>query len=350
MVDLKQSDSKPITIYDIAREAGVSASTVSRVLTCNANVRSEKKERVLRLIEKYDFKPNALARSLADAKSKTIGIIAADVRNPYYAELFAACEIAASERGYTVLLCNSFGETRQEEILLGKLEEQRVDAIIQMGGRVDDLVTSVEYVEKVNQLLNKIPMVVTGKLDGTSCCRVTIDAMKTMDLLMEHLVSLNHTKIALIGGRLDVTSTFEKQQRYKQLLAKYKIDLRPEFIANEDGYGYKAGYDSMNKMFEKGNIPTAVIAINDFSAVGIIKSIGEHNLKIPQDISVVSYDNTYIAELMMPRLTSIDYNYEIFGKMLIDTTIAVIEGNEVARLQMVSPTLVVRDSSGVAKT
>ena len=185
MDDSKQIENRSITIYDIAREAGVSPATVSRVLTNNVNVRKEKKERVLSLIEKYNYKPNALARGLADMRRNVIGIIAADIRNPYYARVFVACEQAARERGYTVLLCNSFGELEVEVQQLEKLEEQRVDAIIQIGGRVDDLQSNIEYVEKVNRLTNTIPIIIGGKLDGTDCYQVRIDAMAAMDLLME---------------------------------------------------------------------------------------------------------------------------------------------------------------------
>ena len=341
-------ENKVITIYDIAREAGVSAATVSRVLTNNANVRNEKKQRVLELIEKYNFKPNAMARSLSDTKSKVIGIIAADVRNPYYADMFVACETAAQKAGYTVMLCNSLGEQIQEEKQLEKLQEQRVDVIIQMGGRVDDLVSNKSYVEKVNQLMNTIPMVVTGKLDGTQCYQVQIDAMKCMDLLTEHLIELGHREIALIGGRMDVLSTFEKFQRYKQNLSKYQIPFREELVSEDGGYDYETGYTYMNRMLEQGIRPTAVIAINDFAAVGIVRSIQEHGLCIPHDISVVSYDNTYVSELLSPKLTTADYNYESFGEKLIETAVAAIEGREMPQIQLLPPTLIVRESSGRA--
>lgn len=341
-------ENKVITIYDIAKEAGVSAATVSRVLTNNANVRNEKKQRVLELIEKYNFKPNAMARSLSDTKSKVIGIIAADVRNPYYADMFVACEIAAQKAGYTVMLCNSLGEQVQEEKQLEKLQEQRVDVIIQMGGRVDDLVSNKSYVEKVNQLMNTIPMVVTGKLDGTQCYQVQIDAMKCMDLLTEHLIELGHREIALIGGRMDVLSTFEKFQRYKQNLSKYQIPFREELVSEDGGYDYETGYTYMNRMLEQGIRPTAVIAINDFAAVGIVRSIQEHGLCIPHDISVVSYDNTYVSELLSPKLTTADYNYESFGEKLIETAVAAIEGREMPKIQLMPPTLIVRESSGKA--
>ncbi|HBA46819.1 MAG TPA: LacI family transcriptional regulator [Lachnospiraceae bacterium] len=342
----KLSGEKTITIYDIAKEAGVSPATVSRVLTSSANVRQDKKEKITRLIEKYNFTPNAMARSLSDTRSKIIGIIAADVRNPFYSEVFVACEVAARRLGYTVLLCNSLGETQIEKSHLAKLQEQRVDALIQLGGRADDLVSDLEYVELVNSLPGKMPMVVTGKLDGTQCYQVQIDAMKSMDLLMDHLIGLGHREIAIVGGYIKVLSTFEKIQRYKQILQRNHIPFRPEMVEEHGSYNAASAYVRMNRMLEDGNIPTAVIAINDFSAAGIAQSLTEHGYRIPQDISLVSYDNTYIADVLIPKLTSIDYNYENMGRTLVETVTGALEGRQMPRLQMLEPTLVVRDSSG----
>lgn len=344
----RMNEGKAITIYDIAREAGVSPSTVSRVLTNNANVRPEKKERVLSLIEKYNFKPNALARGLADSRSKVIGVLTADIRNPFYAALFVACEVAAKEAGYTLLCSNSLDVLSQEEALLEKLQEQKVDAIIQLGGSVDDLSTNLEYSEFINRIMTTTPVVVTGKLDGTQCHMVRIDNVKVMDLLMEHLLSLNHTRIALVGGGMDVSSTFEKLQRYKQILQKNKIDYDPELLRINGSYNADSGYELMNDLLDKGVMPSAVIAINDFAAVGISRSILEHGYRIPQDISVVSQDNTFLTRIAVPNLTSVDYDYEQFGKKLIETAIAVVEGREVSMLQTVTPRLVVRESSGPA--
>ncbi len=302
----KNYENKAITIYDIAKEAGVSASTVSRVLTNSANVRSDKRERVQNLINKYNFKPNALARGLADTKSKVIGILAADIRNPYYSELVVSCEQAARAAGYTVLVSNFLGESEQEERQLEKLLEQRVDAIIQLGGRVDDLVSNIEYVELVNQAMATTPVIVTGKLDGTKSRMVRIDSMKALDLLMEHLLSLGHRKIAMVGGVLKVLSTYEKFLRYKQILKENGISYDPDLVPEGGSYDVKNGYELMNRVFDKGNIPTAIISINDFTAAGVMRSIVEHGYRIPQDISLVSYDNTYMTELLIPKLTSVD--------------------------------------------
>lgn len=345
MERLPENKDKVLTIYDIAKEAGVSAATVSRVLTNNANVRKEKKDKVQNLINKYNFTPNAMARGLSDTQSKVIGIVAADIRNPYYAEVFVSCENAAREAGYTMLLCNSLGITEREEQHLEMLQQQRVDAIIQLGGRVDDLVTNEEYVEKAKQITSAIPIVVTGKLDGTWCYEVQIDAGRALELLMEHLLGLGHQKIAMVGGRKSVTATMIKLQKYKEILEEHQIPYREEYVI-EGSYDFETGYLGMNQVLEMADVPTAVIAINDFAAAGVVRSASEHRCRIPEDISVVSYDNTHLTDLLIPKLTSVDYDYVNYGKKLVDTAIAAAQGKKVPRRQMVMPALVVRESSG----
>lgn len=339
---------KPVTIYDIAKEAGVSAATVSRVLTNNANVRPDKKGKILDLIEKYDFTPNALARGLSDTRSKVIGIIAADVRNPFYSEVFVACEMAAGKYGYTVLLCNSLGDKEGEKLQIERLQEQRVDAVIQLGGCVDDLYTQEDYVEQVNLLTKRVPMVVTGKLDGAECYQVRIHDGKSMELIMGHLVGLGHRRIGVLGGRMNVLSTYDKFQRYMQQLEEYRISFLPELVGGEGGYDTVTGYTEMSAMLKRGAGPTAVIAINDFAAVGVMRCLQEAGLRVPEDISLVSYDNTYIAELMTPQITSVDYDYAHFGEVLVETAIAASEGRDVPRSQWIEPVLVVRGSTGRA--
>lgn len=344
----KPNENKKITIYDIAEEAGVSAATVSRVLTNNAKVRKEKKDKVLAIIEKYQFKPNALARGLVDTKRNVIGIITADVRNPFYANLYVACEIAARELGYTVILCNSFGEMDEELRLLDMMQEQRVDAIIQFGGSVDDVETKKEYSAYINGVMSDIPVIVTGKVDDAECNAVQINAYRVIDLLMEHLVQLGHRKIALVGGRENVVSTNAKIKEYIHLHEVYGLDYKEEYIVSGN-YIQETGYQGMEKLLELEDIPTAVIAINDFSASGIIRCLHDKGYRVPEDISVVSQDNTYIAEYMVPSLTSVDYNYEKFGRLLVETAINTKEKKEVIPLQRIDPYLVVRESSGRLK-
>lgn len=345
MPNQKRQDGKKITIYDIAKEAQVSSSTVSRVLMGRGGVGEEKKERVMAVVRKYNFRPNALARGLANARSNIIGVMAVDICNPYYGALFVECEKAARQAGYTVVLSNSNDRDR-DICLLKKMQEQKVDAIIQIGGMVDDLFSDMEYAEAINQVMEEIPVIVTGKIDGTNCRMVRIDQAGTMELLMEHLLSLGHKRIALVGGRMNVLSTYEKFLRYKQILRKNQIPFDQSLVAEDGDYSVKSGYELMNRMLDEQIVPTAVIAVNELVAAGAMRSIQEHGYKIPEDISLVSYDNTYIAKLLNPRLTSVDYGYEEFGKKLVATAIAAIEKRETRLLQTVTPSLIVRESSG----
>ena len=165
---------------------------------------------------------------------------------------------------------------------------------------------------------------------------------------MEHLIDLGHKEIALVGGRMDVLATFEKLQRYKQILNNYQLDYHEEYVAT-GGYDYETGYDRMNELFDCSRIPTAVIAINDYAAAGVMRSVMEHGRRVPEDISVVSYDNTKITELLSPKLTSVDYDYEDFGQRLVETAIAAISGKAMPRIQLLTPELVVRESTAAVK-
>ena len=335
---------KNLTIYDIAQEAGVSPATVSRVLTGSARVSKAKKERIEALIKRYDFKPNALARGLSETKSNIIGMIVADIRNPFYATVFLECEKVASRYGYTLMVCNTLGEPELEDIYLEKMYEQRVDAIINVGGRVDDLVSNIDFVDHVNRIANVIPVIITGKLDGSDCYRVNIDQMQAMEIVMEYIISLGHKDIALIGGRDNVQSTVDKRSRYKQLLKRYGINVRNEFIVEGKRYDDESGYECMQKLFALEKLPTAIIAINDFTAVGAMRALTERGISVPEDVSIVSFDNTFIAEVTSPKLTSVSYSYENCGEKIVHAALGAIRGEEVPRIQLIQSELVIRGS------
>jgi DNA-binding LacI/PurR family transcriptional regulator len=339
---------REITIYDIANEAGVSPATVSRVLTKSATVSPVKREAVERLIRKYKFRPNAMARRLSHTRTKILGLMVADIRNPYYAALAVECEKAANKRGYTVLLCNALSDAALEESNLEKLHEQRADAIIQIGCRADDLISDRHYVRHVNQISRTTPFVITGKLDGANCYRLNIDDARGMEIVIEHLISLGHREIALVGGSKQVKSTYDKWQQYLRLVAKHHLVLRDEYFLEGD-YSDRSGYNCMNQLLSLDSIPSAVIAINDYSAVGVVKAAIEHGLSIPKDISVISFDNTFLSETLTPKLTTIDYDYVLFGQSLIDIAIDASTGNDIRREQYITPKLIIRESCGPAR-
>ena len=338
-------EKETISIYTIAKEAGVSPATVSRVLNGSARVSEEKRARVLALIEKYSFTPNALARGLSSVETKVIGLMVSDIRNPFYATMVVECEKAASEKGYLMMLCNSLGSNEMELTYLEKFNSQRVDAVIQIGGKVDELVSDTGYVQSVNKVASSMPVLITGKLDGADCYQVNIDEGQAMELLISFLIENGHRDIALLGGRDNVKSTVDKRLRYRQMLWKYGIPVREEYIIDGDSYDIESGSEAMRQfMREDHPMPSVVIAINDFTAVGVVRTLREAGYRIPEEISVVSFDNTYIAETCMPRLTCVGYDYRMFGRLLVDTAVCAIHGEEPPRVQMVKSRLVIRDS------
>lgn len=338
---------KAVTVYDIAQEAGVSVATVSRVLTKKARVNPDKRERIEALIKKYDFIPNKLARGLSETRSKLIGMLTADMRNPYYSQVIVECERCANELGYTLLACNTFAEKKMEYSILDKLYEQQVDAIVQVGGSVDELVTDSDYADRINRISSRIPVIISGRLDGTDCHQILIDQSQAMDLLMKHIISSGHKEIALLGGRSNVRSTVEKRARYKQQLYHYGLEYKEEYIVETDHYDDEGGYKCMQKLFKLNKLPTVLIAINDFAAVGIMRALHEKGIRVPEDISVTSFDNTFISEITIPKLTSISYNYREFGSKIIHAAVDSAEGRSVPLVQKVGTELVIRDSSSL---
>lgn len=341
-------EKEKISIYTIAQEAGVSPATVSRVLTGNAKVSENKRIRVEELIEKYNFKPNALARGLSNIETKLIGILVSDIRNPFYATMAVECEKCANKNGYMMMLCNSLGSNMQEYTHIEKLALQQVDAIIQIGGKVDEVVTDANYVKVVNGIAKRIPVLITGKLDEADCYRVIIDEGQSMEIILKHLISYGHKEIGIVGGRADVKSTMDKRFRYQQIMSMYGLPLREHYIVPANTYDIEGGYEAMRGYMESGfSMPTAIIAINDFTAVGIMRFLKEQGISVPNNVSVASFDNTYMAEGCEPNLTSVGYDYKDFGETLIQTAIAAIRKEKTPKVQLIQSKLYVRESTQI---
>lgn len=334
---------KAITVYDIAREAGVSPATVSRVLTSNARVSEEKRQRIEELIKKYDFEPNGLARSLSKQETKTIGMIVPDIRNPYFSNIFIECEMLASQYGYNMILCNTMNDLTSEMGHLRNLCEKHVDAIIQMGGNADEIEPNIEYVNLINKTARKMPIVAGGEFPGAECYKVYTEKEHGMGKLIDYLIQYGHRRIALIGGRNTVIPTVRKRESLKHYLQIYDLEPDPELITDSD-YGIEGGYESMKKLLDRNNIPTAIITVNDQVAIGVMRACAESKIRIPSDISLVAFDDTYFSEIAIPQLTSVNYNLKLHSEKMMATIIDSINGNETERVKSVETFLTIRDS------
>ncbi|WP_426446288.1 LacI family DNA-binding transcriptional regulator [Paenibacillus sp. S-38] len=340
---------KNITIYDIAKEAEVSVSTVSRVLNSTAPVKASTKETIMRVIEKYRFQPNALARSLIKKESGTIAMILPDITNPFFPEVFWGSENVAREKGYTFFLCNSAGEYSRESEYLSILQEKRVEGIIFVGGRINLADCPPQLIQEVTEAAESIPIVlVNGNLSKSNLHRIYTDEAAGAAMAAQHLVDLGHRDIAFIGGLDHITTTIQKVKAVKKKLKEHGLPLRSEWLHFGE-FSITAGRELMNKLLDGEERPSAVICVNDFTAIGAIKAATERGLRIPDDISIVGFDDSPLATAVIPELTTVTQNTFELGKLAVERIYQMINGLPAKRTTVLQPELVVRQSTGTAR-
>lgn len=338
---------KGVTIYKIAEEAGVSPATVSRVLTGNSKVSPEKLERVNELIEKYNFTPNALAKGLSESHSKTIGMICADISNPYYSSLFIACEKESYKQGYNLSLYSTFSQSEFELRNLIKLYEQRAEAIIVVGGQIDRLHPDPAVKQEIEKLSKAIPVIITAEIDYGKAVAVRINQERAMEEAVGYLLSLGHKHIVNIPGHPGVLSTVVKNRIFIEKMKAGGGVLNDRSIVSDlfsDHYTFESGIEAMNRILSYENRPTAVICTNDMCAAGVLRVLQERGIRVPNEISIVSFDDTYLSDMLTPRVTSVGYNYDTFAQNLVETAINLIENKPFERKSEMLPHIEVKES------
>lgn len=311
------SEKKRVTIYDIAREAGVSAATVSRVITGSAEVSDIKREKVLALIHQYHFRPNALAKGLSMTQSGLLGMLVPDVRNPYYASLFMACEREAFEMGYTLILNNTFTQENLEIAFLDKMIEQRVEAILICGGLIDRTPLPERYDAALKNTAQIVPVIIAGQTDIPGCSQISLDHEGGMRQLLGHLTKLGHRRIAFLYSGTNIRLTRIKKQAFIDYMREQSLPFPDEYLQEVEHFNEESGSRGMERLLGLDAAPTAVIGINDLVAAGAMRCALERGLRVPGDCSVAGFDNSYLSDLIVPRMTSIDYNYEQYGHKLV---------------------------------
>lgn len=339
---------KSITIYDIAKEAGVSPATVSRILTGSTTVSEEKRQKVQKLIEKYDFRPNAMARGLTVSSSKTIGMLVPDAQNPYYNSVFSSCCNAAYEKGYSMLLLNTFSDPAREKEALAKLIEQRVDAVIISGGRCDLAVQGPLSEESLRLISNRCRVVITSYSNYPEFAGICIDHRGCLDLAVDHLISLGHRDIGFVYAGPEYIGTKWKLDRLKEKLESYGLPFRKEWMIESRTYAHRGGRSAAHTIAELDQRPTAVIALNDVLAAGLLQGFHEVRIDVPGKISVIGFDNAYLTDITSPSITSVGYDYDAFGAMVVDYAVGEHAQDQGINL-LIPGELVCRDSTDVAR-
>jgi DNA-binding LacI/PurR family transcriptional regulator len=338
-----------VTIYRIAQEAGVSVSTVSRVLTGSARVAEDKRRAIDAAIERHKFRPNAMARNLARKQSKVIGCILPDVSHPFYGAAFLGAESRAVSLGYSLLLGNTLNDntthvTHVESRLLSVMLEKQVDGIIMMGGRVNETRVIAAHRDEMRQVLSEVPVVTAcGRMKDVDCWSVEINEAHGIQLAINYLAGLGHRSIGFLGGVRGIEPSDTRMESFRVSLADHDLPLQKSMCI-ESGFGIEDGRRAMETLLSMRRKPTALLCFNDLVAVGALYMTRKNGIRVPEDISLIGVDNIPLVEYVYPRLTTVDLDPRRQGETALELMVEILEGRKPRQHVVLQPRLAIRDS------
>jgi LacI family transcriptional regulator len=306
------------TIREIAREAGVSTATVSRVANQPEQVSRATREQVLAVIKRHHYVLDGIAVGLASRRSRLLGVVIPTITNSIYAASTQAAQKAAQDAGYTVLLAVSDFSPEQEAVQIHKLIERRVEGLILTGAE-----RSREAREKLKR--NQVPYVIIWQLArGAGAPTVSFDNHRAAALAVEHLIGLGHRRIALVCGRSDVNDRARaRREGFEATLRAHGLPVEPGFILERD-FEFVEGRAAMHALLQHPRPPTAVFCANDIQAIGAMYECREAGIEVPRDISIVGFDDLPIAQYTTPQLTTVRVPAAEMGKLATEALIMMI--------------------------
>lgn len=335
---------KNITIYDIAKEANVSPTTVSRVLTNNPLVKESTRKLVLEKMKELDFTPNEAARSLTRKQTNMIGFILPDITNPFFSQTYIEVERRAHELGYTVLLRNSMNRSEMESVHLREFVQRRVECIVFMGGRINKTESNPQEVEEMLEVIKRVPMImVNGQMDGVNCNCICTNEEDGIRLIVSHLIEQGHKHISLIGGEKGISTADVKVRTFKEELEKHGLDFNEDWQIYS-GFNIDDGREAMKKLLEQQTLPTAIMGMNDMVIYGALKECREQNVPI-NNFSFIGFDDIFPSDIVYPSLTTINHNYEILSSQIVKSVQNIIEKKPVEKNITIDTKLIIRESS-----
>lgn len=332
-----------ISIDDIAREAGVSTATVSRVINKSPRVRPQTVAKVEAVMRKNNYLPNSIARSLASKNNKTIGIIVASITNPAYSEMIRSIQDEAEKYGYVTIVCNSDENMEKEREYIDMLLEKQVAGVIFPGGRG----IGGKYNDHVFELSKKVPVVLANEcLEGPNIYSIICNKEKGSYDMVRHLLTLGHKEIAMITGYPNYNPSIEKYQGYRRALEEYGIAIREDLVVYSN-YQMIGGYKAALKLMKLKIPPTAILTANDLMAIGCIRALQRHGIRVPEDIAVAGYDDIRMNRYLHPSITSVSQDINGIAHLAAKTLIAVLNKEDnVPVKQVTQPTVQIRESCG----
>ena len=333
-----KKDPLSISIKDIARAANVSHSTVSRALRNSSLVNAETAEKIQRIARESNFRVSAVGRSLATGRTNSIGVVVTTIADPFVAEVVTAVEDTANARRYSVILASSKSDPEREMKVVQSFEERRVDGILVIGSRVGSV-----YIPVLAEM--KIPIVlINSQHPGDFIYSVTIDNAGGGRAATRFLIQLGHRRIAFVGDRSGAQSNIGRIAGYEQALQKAGIPLRPELIASGEP-NPEGGFRATESLLSAADPPTALFCFNDLMAMGALNAIQQRHMRVPEDISVIGFDDVAIASHTFPPLTTVRQPKHEMGRMATEILLNLLGGSKSETSRSVQGELIVREST-----
>jgi len=296
-------------IRDVAEKAQVSVTTVSHVINGTRFVEPKTIERVKQAIVALGYRPNSLARSLRRGETRTIGLLIPDNSNPFFAEVARVVEDAGFKKGYSVILCNSDLSEEKEEAYLEVLLSKQIDGLI--------LISSSNHPERLQRLLDAgVPLVIVDRELGLSVDKVLVDNEQGGYLAGQYLLQLGHRRIGCIAGPSEVNPSAGRLAGFKRALWEAGVELPDEAVVASD-FRYDGGAQAMTTLLQQKLNLSAVFATNDTMAIGALTALRAAHLRVPNDISLIGFDNIPLSEAVIPSLTTIAQPIKEIGQLSV---------------------------------
>ena len=326
------------TIYEVSKLAGVSLATVSRVMNDSDKVRAKTRQKVEAAMRQLGYRPNTIAQSLASKRSNAVGILVPELHGPFFGVLLGAIENELREHGKHVIITAGHSDAEREKAGIEFLESRRCDALILYVFEVTD-----DYILSLSEL--SIPVVLISRsVSGMADDCVTLDNQLGGYVATRALLELGHREVACITGPLWKNDARDRFEGYKNALEEFGVEFDPRLVAEGD-YEEASGRSSMEQLLGAGVPFSALFCANDEMAAGAIAVARSHSIVIPDDLSIVGYDNVNFARYMNPQLSTVDYPIEEMGRMAARCVLRDTYGHENLDIRYrFEPQLIRRDS------
>ena len=319
------------TIQDIAADLGYSAMTVSRALNDHPDVKDETRERILQRAQELNYRPNRWARSLVTRRSNVIGVVIPEITHTFFADIVQGVQQAITDRGYTLMLCHSGRSVRDEQ--------REIDMLI--GSRADGLIVASTREQHDHAAFEQLaadghPLVLIDRFfPGLDCARVRTDDKAASRLCVERLIELGHKRIAYVGGP-KVTPATHRAEGFREAMEAAGLPVRPEYVV-PGGLTAAAGEAAAKSLLELDEPPTAVAAVNDPCAMGVIRRARQTGFRVPNSLSVTGIGSIESDYLPMPFLTTTDWPRGEMGGLAANMLLALIEGRPLDKTDAIVP-------------